>query len=560
MAAHPDDVNAVDDLTLVSGARAGDRLAFGVLYLRHHAAAWRVACVASRFSPDAELAVIEGFTRVFSALPAENEVLEAGGVTFRPYLLACVRQAALDRASAAGRGEAADHAVLLAGLGPDGEVVLSSLEHHVARGALAALPERSRTALWLSDVEAMTPGEVAGILGGEPEEMPGLTAGARAEIHTVQQAALGRQEVRAGCRFTVDHLDAYQAGTLDPTEGLIVRSHLTECPPCRMRQGELSIAPAALAGAVPAAPLLGGEAQHHWLAAVADARPATRLLPPVLAAGGAVPREPLGRRTATRLGTAAGAAMTPARGLPGALRRVGRAAAGSWRSDGDSIDLTTRRGPAPDPTGPPAWTGTPGSSGGLAPPLPPDWTVPPVAPPGPLPIGGRPARPAAHPGSHGSAGPGASSGPVVPPGLDAGGVVGPGDDGSAAADDAGDGAGPGRSRPAGGAGLHTRLPRCGRSDRFGFGDQEQATGRRDRVRLGRRTVSGRLSRRQLRPELGRISRRPPRRTRRRTGHRWRVPTERLSIRPPAGRPPSPAGSFRPHPRSPWRRAPLPSRR
>ena len=28
--------------------------AFGILYLRHHAAAWRVACVASRFSPDAE--------------------------------------------------------------------------------------------------------------------------------------------------------------------------------------------------------------------------------------------------------------------------------------------------------------------------------------------------------------------------------------------------------------------------------------------------------------------------------------------------------------------------
>ena len=65
----PDDLTATDDLTLVQAARSGDRLAFGVLYLRHHAAAWRIACVVSRFSPDAELAVIEGFTRVFSALP-----------------------------------------------------------------------------------------------------------------------------------------------------------------------------------------------------------------------------------------------------------------------------------------------------------------------------------------------------------------------------------------------------------------------------------------------------------------------------------------------------------
>src|SRR4051794_33130044 len=66
---HPEDATTAYDLTLLESARAGDRLAFGMLYLRHHAAAWRVACVVSRFSPDAELALIEGFTRVFSALP-----------------------------------------------------------------------------------------------------------------------------------------------------------------------------------------------------------------------------------------------------------------------------------------------------------------------------------------------------------------------------------------------------------------------------------------------------------------------------------------------------------
>jgi hypothetical protein len=40
---HPDGVTTTDDWTLVAAARAGDRLAFGLLYLRHHAAAWRVA-------------------------------------------------------------------------------------------------------------------------------------------------------------------------------------------------------------------------------------------------------------------------------------------------------------------------------------------------------------------------------------------------------------------------------------------------------------------------------------------------------------------------------------
>src|SRR5207237_766111 len=205
--------------------------------------------------------------------------------------------------------------------------VLSALEHHVARGALAALPERSRTALWLSDVEALTPSEIAGILGGLPQDVAGLADGARTEIHAAQEAALGRQEVRADCRFTVDHLDAYQAETLAPADGLIVRSHLDRCPPCRMRRGELANSPTALAAAVPAAPLLGGEAQHHWLTFADDVRPADHLLPPGLAAGGLVARPALARRTAARLGTAAGAATAPARRLPDLVRRVGRAAA-----------------------------------------------------------------------------------------------------------------------------------------------------------------------------------------------------------------------------------------
>lgn len=324
----PDDLMGTDDLTLVQAARSGDRLAFGVLYLRHHAAAWRIACVASKFSPDAELAVIEGFTRVFSALPAESEEFEAGSVTFRPYLLACVRQAALNRARSAGRAEPAStrHSsrrppasppprAPLAGLTPDGEVVLSSMEHHVARGALAALPERTRTALWLSDVEAMTASEVAAILGTDPEVAAALAAEARTGVRSAQDSAHRRHEVRAECRFTVDHLGAYHAGTLDPKKGVLVRSHLDLCPPCRMHLGELANAPATLAAVVPVAPLLGGETQHHWLTSAADVRPAERLLPPGLAAANPTWHFPSGIRPVRdhrnrRVAVAAGA--TPA--------------------------------------------------------------------------------------------------------------------------------------------------------------------------------------------------------------------------------------------------------
>ena len=83
----------LSDSELVLRARQGDRRSFGTLYLRHHDAAWRVACAAAGSATDAEDAVAEGFAKVFAALPrmVDREL------AFRPYLLACVRNAAVDR-------------------------------------------------------------------------------------------------------------------------------------------------------------------------------------------------------------------------------------------------------------------------------------------------------------------------------------------------------------------------------------------------------------------------------------------------------------------------------
>ncbi|MGH8973566.1 MAG: RNA polymerase sigma factor [Acidimicrobiia bacterium] len=156
------------DVELVARAREGDRIAFGVLYLRHHAAAWRLASATSRFSDDAELAVLAGFTDVFSTLP------RAGEPAFRAHLLTCVRRAALERgrtrppATATG----ADH-----DLADDGNG-----QGKAMRAALAALSEPRRAALWLTDVEAMTPAEVATVLGLDARAVPRLASEARAAV------------------------------------------------------------------------------------------------------------------------------------------------------------------------------------------------------------------------------------------------------------------------------------------------------------------------------------------------------------------------------------------
>jgi DNA-directed RNA polymerase specialized sigma24 family protein len=177
------------DAELVTRAREGDRVAFGILYLRHHAAAWRLASATSRFSDDAELAVLAGFTDVFPTLP------RTGDPAFRAHLLICVRRAALERARTRARASRDG------GNGTRGTAV---------RAALAALPEPRRAALWLTDVEAMTPAEVAAVLGLDAGAVPRLAGEARAAV-------------RATC------------------------------------------AEATLASAADAPPLLGGECQRYWL-------------------------------------------------------------------------------------------------------------------------------------------------------------------------------------------------------------------------------------------------------------------------------------------------------
>lgn len=187
-------LHLASDRELVATALDGDRIAFGLLYLRHHGAAWRLASVTSGFSDDAELAVMIGFTEVFSILPA-------GADHFRPALLGCVRLAALERS----RGRPSRPSWP----GPS-EV----------RAALVALHEPRRAVLWLTDVEALTPSEVAAVMRLPAAAIPEMAADARRWVKAV-----------------------------------------THQP---------------LASATPPPPLLGGECQRHWLTSWKAPRPAAQ--------------------------------------------------------------------------------------------------------------------------------------------------------------------------------------------------------------------------------------------------------------------------------------------
>lgn len=256
------------DAELVRQARAGERSAFGLLYLRHGDAAWRIACISSGFSADAELALIEGFTAVLSALPREPE-----GSSFPSYLLACVRLAALRRASRCGRVHppAAPGGVDLRSVAP------------IAVEALRALPELARSALWIIEVEAVAPTEASAILGVAPEAVRGF---AEEAADRLRQACWGAQQASAapGCRATVERLGPYVRDRLPPAERLGVEAHLNGCLSCRMRRSELVAPQAVLLAALPPLPLLGGECQRHWQRRAARAAGTRRHRSPARAA------------------------------------------------------------------------------------------------------------------------------------------------------------------------------------------------------------------------------------------------------------------------------------
>jgi RNA polymerase sigma factor (sigma-70 family) len=282
----------LSDSDLVVRARQGDRRSFGTLYLRHHDAAWRVACTSASSPTDAEDAVAEGFAKVFAALPR----IVDRDLAFRPYLLACVRNAAIDRHRRERKIDLHDEVPDQAGgVSEPGELVLADLERNLVGEALRSLPERWRTVLWLTEVEGMTPSEVSSVIGIKPNAVAALSYRAREGLREAYLQAHIKAEAPAECRFTVDRLGPYVRGELAERDRVRVQTHLDVCTTCRLRRDELADVNASLLGAlVPVPLLLGSRTQQEWLS-VAHLGKGTRK-----------PRPPAKAAKAAKVGTSSG--------------------------------------------------------------------------------------------------------------------------------------------------------------------------------------------------------------------------------------------------------------
>jgi DNA-directed RNA polymerase specialized sigma24 family protein/anti-sigma regulatory factor (Ser/Thr protein kinase) len=221
----------VSDAELAAAAERGDRPAFGVLYLRHHEAGWRMACAATGFTADAEIALVDGFAATFDELPAAI----GPDLPFRRLLLRAVRRCAIDRLRGSGRTvqpppPGFDQSQFL----PDGDGRWEEAERRLLVDALRLIPEQWRSALWLDAIENLTPPETATVVGLDLTMIAEVCRLAWLEVADLYLGELARLAPDEGCADACHRVE-------DPRRGLI--------------------------GVVPPVPLLGGEAQRRWLAA-----------------------------------------------------------------------------------------------------------------------------------------------------------------------------------------------------------------------------------------------------------------------------------------------------
>lgn len=255
------DIAVISEEELLDRAREGDKTAFGALYLRHRDAARKVAAMCASSSADAEDAVAEGFARVFAALPR----MAGRDISFRPYLLTAVRNAATDRLRRERRVDLRDTVPdEPSGLTAD-DVALLGLERNLVGEALQALPSRWRTVLWLTEVEGLSPAEVSRRIGIKPNAVAALAYRARKGLREAYLQAHLRAEASDDCRATVSRLSHYVRGELPERERVGLQAHLDACAKCRCRRDELTDVNATLRNAFMPVPLLLAGLQRGWM-------------------------------------------------------------------------------------------------------------------------------------------------------------------------------------------------------------------------------------------------------------------------------------------------------
>lgn len=232
---------AFSDALLISQAQQGNSDAFAELWQRHETAArWATMTI----TPDADVddIVQEVFLQLFSALQSSPSQLLDG--PFRQHVYVAVRNVVESTASPA-------TVPLAFQLQVDyfGEFTDAFAEHTLVSSAYTSLSEEWRTILWYTEVEQLTPAEIAPLLGSSPNAVAALAYRAREGLRTAWlQAHIQSLPPSKDCGWTAQNLGSYVRGSLSAKKTTRITEHLSACQDCTLLVHEVNLAAQQLRG------------------------------------------------------------------------------------------------------------------------------------------------------------------------------------------------------------------------------------------------------------------------------------------------------------------------
>jgi RNA polymerase sigma factor (sigma-70 family) len=222
------------DIDLLARARQGDSSAAAELYVRHAAAARRLASTYRRAGDPDDL-VNEAFSRVLGAIDRGAGPEEA----FRAYLFVTLRRIAAEQAARYKDepiAEVPDPVQAARVQGP----AFDPADRQIVLHAYQSLPDRWQSVLWHTAVEGRPPRDVAPILGVSANAVAALASRAREKLREAYLQAHLQIEPPTECAPHRSRLGAYVRDGLSPRDKAATEAHLDGCGSCHGLVAELA--------------------------------------------------------------------------------------------------------------------------------------------------------------------------------------------------------------------------------------------------------------------------------------------------------------------------------
>ncbi|POH56872.1 hypothetical protein CVS28_18835 [Arthrobacter glacialis] len=220
-------ITPAGDEAAILQVRSGNTEAFAGLYERHVGSALATARGYARNPSDVSDLVSEAFAKVLQAVQSGH----GPTVFFRAYLLTTLRRLAMAKRAADEKNVPMDDLESVMGASPHKDPAVTAFEKEVVGKSFKDLPERWQAVLWYSEVDGMTPADMAPIMGISANAVAALALRAREGL---KQAYLQNHvsTATAGCSYYAENLGAYARGGLTRRRSAKVDVHLQDCLRC----------------------------------------------------------------------------------------------------------------------------------------------------------------------------------------------------------------------------------------------------------------------------------------------------------------------------------------